>query len=385
MKVSVTKIENNAAQKNVASAPAFKGGYKMSRELTKKVINESTPAVRFLMNLGKNNGEILNSIVTAVGTAFVAPIFIAFNPFAKEDKETKIYSAFRQPISAIIALAMQIGVNVKFNNWLDALSSTGQLDRCDLTAKPQASYLKRILKLQKPGLSSKDMQAEIQYLQDEAFWQKVNSARHKMKNVPIPTERLVDTNALNAAKNKVKAMFADKIANMGKKEATAFISQQARAIVCDNLDEALKREASNKFQIIRFAQSGKSINEVIANLQDAITKLKAQGGKEKVIENHRYIIEKLQSLGDFKYVKKLGSNFEEVLQSVRIKKLVKAGINNSEAVLASSKKWGGIFISLVTLPFSCGLLNWSYPRLMEIIMPEASKKKKASQEAKEAK
>ena len=39
---------------------------------------------------------------------------------------------------------------------------------------------------------------------------------------------------------------------------------------------------------------------------------------------------------------------------------------------------GGIVISLLTLPFACGILNWSYPRIMEKIMPEVANKKKAS-------
>ena len=46
-----------------------------------------------------------------IGTAFVAPIFIAFNPIAKQDPKKKKYSAMRQPISAIIATAMGFAIN----------------------------------------------------------------------------------------------------------------------------------------------------------------------------------------------------------------------------------------------------------------------------------
>lgn len=382
VKVSASKLAKHVLPLNEKnSTVAFRGGYKVSRELTKRVINESNPGVRFIMNLGKNNGEILNSIVTAVGTAFVAPIFIAFNPFSKEDKETKVYSAFRQPISAVLALAAQIGINIKFNNWLDTLASTGKLQRADLTAKPKASHLKRIFKLQKPDLSPKDMMAEIQYAQDEAFWQKVNLARNKMKNVPIPTERLIDKNALDDAKAIIKQQFAEQIAKMDKKDATKFISEKAKGIVAENLEQVMKREAANKFAIIQMAQSGKPISHYIDELQKSIANLRSTKGSAVLIQNKEYMLEKLKNLGDFKYVKKLGSNLDEVLQAVRIKRMVKAGINNAELVLDRSKKWGGIFISLVTLPFSCGLLNWSYPRIMEKIMPEASKAKKAKENA----
>ena len=40
--------------------------------------------------VGENNGENLNNVVTAIGTAGVAPIFIVNNPLAKEDKKTKV-------------------------------------------------------------------------------------------------------------------------------------------------------------------------------------------------------------------------------------------------------------------------------------------------------
>ena len=376
MHVSVSKIENSQLLQNMEKNKlSFKGGYKVSRDLTRKIIAESNPGVRFLMNLGKNNGEILNSIVTAVGTAFVAPIFIAFNPFAKEDKETKMYSAWRQPISAVIALATQIGINLKFNHWLDKLASAGKLDRANLVAKPQVSYLKKIIKTQKVDIPKQDLLAEIEYMQDEAFWKKVNQERVSRKNIPISTEDLIDNNALNEAKTQIKKNYEKQISSMSKKEANKFINSKTMELAKSNVDEAMKIEAANKWHIIRLSKSGKSVKEVVANLQAKVDKLKKRNGSSKAIARFEYMIEKLNNLGDFKYVKKLGNNFQEVLQSVKIKKMVKAGINNAEAVLSSYKKWGGIIISLVTLPFSCGLLNWAYPRLMEIIMPNACKNK----------
>jgi hypothetical protein len=36
----------------------------------------------------------------------------------------------------------------------------------------------------------------------------------------------------------------------------------------------------------------------------------------------------------------------------------------------------GLVVTLATLPFTCGFLNWVYPRIMEKIMPEMSAKKK---------
>ena len=36
----------------------------------------------------------------------------------------------------------------------------------------------------------------------------------------------------------------------------------------------------------------------------------------------------------------------------------------------------GLLVTLGTLPFTCGFLNWAYPRIMEKIMPEMTEKKK---------
>ncbi len=63
-------------------------------------------------------GELGGILITALGTGLVAPIFIAHNPFAKpkpnateEEKEdfknTKKYTAMRQPISAVLAIVFQ--------------------------------------------------------------------------------------------------------------------------------------------------------------------------------------------------------------------------------------------------------------------------------------
>lgn len=63
-------------------------------------------------------GELGGILITALGTGLVAPIFIAHNPFAKpkpdateEEKEdfknTKKYTAMRQPISAVLAIIFQ--------------------------------------------------------------------------------------------------------------------------------------------------------------------------------------------------------------------------------------------------------------------------------------
>lgn len=58
-------------------------------------------------------------IITAIGTGIVAPIVLAINPISKEDSNTKKYTALRQPISAVLALLTQIGINAPIPRALD--------------------------------------------------------------------------------------------------------------------------------------------------------------------------------------------------------------------------------------------------------------------------
>lgn len=82
-------------------------------------------------------GEMGGIVVTAVGTGLVAPFPIAFNPFTKaapnatkEEKEevrkTKAYSAWRQPISAVLALFIQAGVQKPIDKLLQNLTNDAE-------------------------------------------------------------------------------------------------------------------------------------------------------------------------------------------------------------------------------------------------------------------
>ncbi len=388
--MNISAINQKVAYQEIKKSGnvAFKGRYALNREISKQIAENSDPMVKFITKLGKNNGEILNTIVTAIGTAFVAPVFIAFNPFSKEDKETKTYSALRQPISAVLALAMQIGVNSKFNQALDRYASTGQLDRANLTAKPQFSHLRNIIKLEKTGLKTEEIENIIEQRQDAAFWSKVESMRAD-KNLEIKYSDLVDPSSYKKAEEQIKKEMGPSFFVKGKK-----ISASRRAQVMDraakNIEAELKEEAKVKLRVGKMQESGISYDEILKDLHTKSTRIQAKidsakdGTKAKEIYKNAHsqlnsVLEKLENSGGFGKGKAVGKSYEEILHNVKVKKLVKAQINNSEAVLKSYKKWGGIFISLATLPLSCGLLNWAYPRIMEKLMPDIANAKKAKE------
>ena len=68
------------------------------------------------------------------------------------------------------------------------------------------------------------------------------------------------------------------------------------------------------------------------------------------------------------------------MQSIKIKKLILNRNSDAKRVFKTMNTQLGLIVTLATLPFTCGLLNWAYPRIMEKIMPEMSAKKKQVEE-----
>ncbi len=377
------------SQQASKSNTSFKGKVDIARELSQQIGEGNKGAVRILTKLGKVNKESLGTVITAIGTAFVAPIFIAFNPISKEDKDTKIYSAMRQPISAVIALGIQLGVNKKFNNYLDTLASTGQLDRADLRAEPLDSYLKRLIKIQQPNLSKPELEKAIKDSKSKAFWETVAKARKDMKNTKIDYKDLVDTEIFSKAKAELAKEKEELLKGKTKKEQAKILDKATimeRAV--KNVEKEMEFEGKVKFVTSRLKKSGISLETARNNLQaesDSLfekiqlnlanpERVKRLQTKQEVIDG---ALKKLNRVESFDQLKIHGDSFKEVLQSVKIKQFIEAKTSVAKSVLKENKSWGAIILALTTLPFSCGLLNWAYPRLMEKFMPEIANAKKA--------
>ena len=104
----------------------------------------------------------------------------------------------------------------------------------------------------------------------------------------------------------------------------------------------------------------------------------AQDIKDKLDHIKQYECE--QKMNDFKSVKNLGSTYDEILHNVKIKRFVRSRTSDAKRVFKTMNTQMGLIVTLATLPFTCGFLNWCYPRIMEKIMPEMSAKKKQVEE-----
>ena len=423
--MKVDSVNNITPIRQQNTAPAFRAKG-MDPEIWNHLNKTSGRIARFFNYVGENQGEALNIIVTALGTAIVCPIFIAFNPFSKEDEKTKAYSAWRQPISAIIAVAAQLTITKWFNNWIAKAASTSDKDgkanfaRADLRAKPHERYLTKIIKLEHPNWDAKQIDAEVKKRQIDAEKREIRRYRQIMKDKPIEIKDLVCQDYLDKAENKffdefkiknkeeIEKKFGKKIDDIWstklKKHLNKMLDDKAAALGKDR--QTLLQETAEKMvekEVTAEAVTKSAIRYLKAkgaNVQKAIDTCDENGVKRIIAElnldkkfadglnteqiakevvaklNHIKEYETAHQMIDFTSVKEMGNNYEEVLHNVKIKKFVRSKTSDARRVFKTKNTQLGLIVTLATLPFTCGFLNWSYPRIMEKIMPEMSAKHK---------
>lgn len=213
----------SASNQNVVNKPAFKANYTKIRSLSDAIYENSNGSRKVLLYLYRKSGEMLNNWVTFFGTAAIAPIFIAFNPMSKEDKDSKYYTSLRQPISAGITIATQYWVMTKFNNLLDRHAASFGVDEIDLSAKPPKAALLPRLKQEyrtyyadcirngeEPEKKKDWINKKVREMQDRAFYDTLSERRKTMDVSKIKTKDLVKLDMLN---DKRKACYKDVLKN----------------------------------------------------------------------------------------------------------------------------------------------------------------------------
>ena len=103
--------------------PNFTG---VSASEVKAGINQmQNPFMKWMSKFENNIGELQDVCINAVGTGLLAPIFIKYNPLSKTDEDTRTYSAWRQPISAVLAVCTSGLVTIPFSRLVKRMSNDG--------------------------------------------------------------------------------------------------------------------------------------------------------------------------------------------------------------------------------------------------------------------
>lgn len=85
-------------------------------------------AATSLEKFSKNGGEKVSNYVNAAGKAVIAPLIIMHNPFTHEDEESKQWAAIKQPVEAVITIAMQISTLSLLYKGIDKLIKNGKIN-----------------------------------------------------------------------------------------------------------------------------------------------------------------------------------------------------------------------------------------------------------------
>lgn len=132
--MKVDKIQQNYSNLRKTNSQSY-SNVSFQRGSMRDQITSSLPAkhvIKWMKSLEWLKGEIGGILITAIGTGTVAPLFIGFNPFVKapkgateeqkEDlKNTKQYTAMRQPISAILAILFQVSALGPIDKFLNKI------------------------------------------------------------------------------------------------------------------------------------------------------------------------------------------------------------------------------------------------------------------------
>jgi len=435
----------NLKQLNATQNPSFSGvASDAAKALTKnqeliidKAINNGYLGVKgkFLNFLSSTAGEAQNLWVMNIGTALIAPLLIANNPMSKEDKKTKEYTAWRQPISAVISLATGLGINIPAALYMDRKAAEGAFEKFDLSVDPPKAFLKkRYNNIKKNFANMKPA--------DKKYFDMVNNGKitnvkefetkypsfelfhSDIKNSALKTaaNKLLDRNNTKSLRNQTVKDFliknlkfeedyldksilnpeatASKLSNVKAMDflrtfgySSDEVNEKAlRAFVNNNMDKnKVKFNADEKKFVTRAGES--LISEEVKNSETITMKhlfkvLNIENGfgnnKQLLNTNMDNFLLWLNKNMDIKTAAESattkGSNLKklasaEFLES-HAKEIAKSAASKAKANYGAFGKIQGIVLSLATLPFACGVLNWSYPRIMEKCFPHLTSAKK---------
>lgn len=155
--ISAQKQFNGQAVKNRVylgvshDSTSFSGTAKATASATKPLkeflLDIMPGKIKKMVKIHEGMGEVQNQLINAVGTGLVAPLFIKYNPISKTDEDTRTYTAWRQPVSAVLAVATQAAIVVPFNKIIKHAADIGYLStRYNSTLFPSDDYLKKEIK-----------------------------------------------------------------------------------------------------------------------------------------------------------------------------------------------------------------------------------------------
>lgn len=135
------------------------------KPLRETVLDLFPVAAKRIFKMHEGMGEIQNQLINAIGTGLIAPVFIKFNPLSDTDKDTRTYTAWRQPVSAVLAVGTQCAIVKPFNDIIRWMSDIGYLgQKYNASLFPSDNYIIKTIKEDNKGkhISKEDIATELE-------------------------------------------------------------------------------------------------------------------------------------------------------------------------------------------------------------------------------
>ena len=450
----------NQRKRKLSTAPSFTARAVVPNTLMEAVEQLSTPKLRMLKKLGSQGGEIQNIIINSIGTGIVAPIFIKYNWLSKTDEDTRTYSAWRQPVSAVLAVVTQCGLTAPFYKIFDNWANTGVFgEKLNFTLFNDDYYLTKLIKRTNPNATKSQIADMLKQAKANQHEQLVKTLREestvKYKRADGKTEKISGKEYRALLEETVDKQIAHDTALRDELRTTIQKrtirsnyyrnhNEEARTVLNELLSTVEKAENVkdiDSFVKAKISQlrSNPDANEMIALLSDIQKRSHRSGGhketsfknikvalKENVEKmlNHVEIYSKINtedevirhvqnsvkaeilevegSIDFFSELKKsltAKTSIADIQRQIDEKRIAlnvktsslskdfaeetaKQLIERTKAHMKCYKQIVGVFVSLAVLPFTCTLLNWIYPRFMDMFFPNLSSKKHENESSK---
>lgn len=177
-KAGIVPSINKNTLKNNNNNVAFQGKFS-SADIGKKIDSYMPVTVKTAKKLSSGLGEVQNTMINAIGTGVIAPIFIKFNPLSKSDEDTRTYAAWRQPVSAVLAILTNVYLTVKpFDKAMENMVNKGVLDDdYNRTAFQDEKFIAKELKKQHPEYSEQQISQKAKAIVEEQSRKLLNDIR----------------------------------------------------------------------------------------------------------------------------------------------------------------------------------------------------------------
>lgn len=452
MKVESTNLKNvyAAPKQSTSSKVNFQGVKVRVSDIENEINKLNSAPLRFVNKLRSNISEFQDICINALGTGLLAPIFIKYNPLSKTDKDTRTYSAWRQPVSAILAITTQGAITIPFTKLINNMANNGWFgEACNRSPYKNDKYYEKQVAMNNPHFDKKQIKAEAEKLQDlnkanllntlktentvkfyykgKANPQNMNPENFKnlltktvdelLKNENEQLKRLQEEKLpnriarsefyrthsseaetlLNELSAKIKTLDENDVSKCLKKEYKALKKSKADKQLVNMvketfiLSEAGKDAALAKIdKMLEHIQKYKNTSSIEEVTQLCLESIQGRLNKHQdainFLENVKNEIDKGKTVSDIETMfkekvtqaKKAGRSFsledktfsEEVLSKLK-------SLTNSH--IDSVKRFSTLAVALATLPVTCWLLNWLYPRFMDAVFPNLSNKKHSNE------